>query len=1161
MAENPIKYSEFIQPDSSITDLIAQLEQLNATYTETLKAIKGEASNAKNSLTGVSGATAQHRDKIKETTVEADKLAKAEKDVAFAQSETARQLALLKKTQADANNINKLTVKLNAAAVGSYNRLSAQYSINKIKLNGMSAEERKASEAGRALETETNAIYQEMKRLQEATGKTTLNVGNYEAATLSLKEELRKNTYALAEMKLAGDDTSKAYQDLLKRTGDLKDAMGDAQNEVKNMASDTSDLDSVLSAAGAAAGGFSVYTGAMEMWGASSEDTAEAQKKLQSAIAITTGIQSIQNAIQKDSAMMMGVAKIQAYALAKAEAYKRLITIQGTSATVGATVAQKVFNAVAAANPYVLLAIALVTVVGALLLFANGTDDAAEKQKKLNEAQRAYLDLLQLESERMNKVGTERVQALEKELALAKARNASSAEVGKIEKDLADQKRKNHNMMVGFYGQEIQDLDKNQQKLYEYRKELIRLQNLKGQGKSKVKVDLELNGNVTKEKIDDAIEAIQGKVDNYGRVVEIATTIKQEKTELDTADAERRAQQVQAAKDAQKTEVDLVRKAEDAKLSLIQNAAIQQRAQTKANYARQIADLQFRLNNENNLTVKARQAINSTIVYLQQKMDQDLIEQANKVAADQRAMLRASQDIELSLMKEGGEKRRAQLNIDYQRQIEDIQTRLETEKGLTIEQRTQLNNDILNLQSQHGVALANLNSSLNIEQLNKEKDLIDMKLQTVQAGSDAEIQLRIQSLQKQRSIELAQNAQMAEDVRQKESDINAKWDALILKESSDFSQQKAMMMFDQQQQLDQSEFDLIRNSEARKTRFKLEAERDRLKKILELNKTASVKMTEAEVKTVENTIAKIGQEIDKSKSDERGKDIYGLFGLNLDDDAKEAINTSVSYAMDAVNTFLQAKVDAADQAVEASQREVEASQKRLDAEVEARNNGYASNVALAQKELDMAKKNEDKALKQKEKALKAQQAIDTITQTSSLITASAQIWASLSAIPVIGVGLALAALGVMWGSFAASKIKAAQMTKKEYGEGGLEFLDGGSHASGNDIGIGTTADGRDRRAEGGEALAIIRKSQTRKYRKLLPGIIDSLNKGTFEQKYLGAYDTGDMSMSMFNTQADLRTLERDVREIKKQGERRYFTDGKGRIIETYKNLRRIYNAN
>ena len=434
------------------------------------------------------------------------------------QSENAKQIAALKAQQSQQNNINKLTVAMNKAANGSYDQLSAQYSLNKIRLNAMSKEEREATEAGRALVEESRNIYEEMKRIQAETGKTTLNVGNYEAATMTLREEIKKNTQALAEMKLRGEESTAAYQSLLARTGELKDAMMDTSNEIKNMASDTSTLDSVLSGASAAAGGFSVFTGSMELFGAESENVEKAQKSLQATIAITTGIQSIQNAVQKDSALMMGISKIQSYALSKAEAYRRLIQIQGTSATVGATVAQRAFNLVAAANPYVLLAMALITVVGALILFARNSESAAEKKTKLNEVQKTYIESLETEADRINEVGNERVKSLEAELNIAKARGASTKEINTIEDDLAKARKLNHARMVGFYGEELKNLDQNKDKLYQYRMELARLQSAKAGGAKKIGVDLELNGNISKEKIDDAIEAIQGKIDNYGKL-------------------------------------------------------------------------------------------------------------------------------------------------------------------------------------------------------------------------------------------------------------------------------------------------------------------------------------------------------------------------------------------------------------------------------------------------------------------------------------------------------------------------------------------------------------------------------------------------------------------------------------------------------------------
>ena len=311
MADNPIKYSDFIQPDGSISDLIKQLEDLQSTYAEMVNTIKSSASAAEKAIKSVNNTTTDGQETTRKAAEEADRLAKAHDDLKKSQSENAKQIAALKAEQQQQNNINKLTVAMNKAAKGSYDQLSAQYSLNKIRLNAMSKEEREATEAGRALVEESRNIYEEMKRLQSETGKTALNVGNYEAATVTLREEIKRNTQALSEMKLRGEEGTAAYQSLLKKTGELKDTMMDTSNEIKNMASDTSTLDSVLSGASAAAGGFSVFTGSMELFGAESENVEKAQKALQASIAITTGLQAIQNAVQKDSALMMGLSKIQ----------------------------------------------------------------------------------------------------------------------------------------------------------------------------------------------------------------------------------------------------------------------------------------------------------------------------------------------------------------------------------------------------------------------------------------------------------------------------------------------------------------------------------------------------------------------------------------------------------------------------------------------------------------------------------------------------------------------------------------------------------------------------------------------------------------------------------------------------------------------------------
>lgn len=1155
---NPIKYSDLVSPDDSITKLINQLDQLSDAYMNTLKNIKSEAITVKAALEGVSGATENGRKTIRGASNDTDKLTRAARDLAFAESENAKRLAELKQAQKEANELNKLTARLNQSAEGSYNRLSAQYSINKIYLNNMTVEEREATEEGRKLVAETKAIYEEMKRLQEATGKTSLNVGNYSDAAKGLTTQIENQTKQLALLRLEGKQGTAEYQQLSKETAMLRDAVKDATDEITRMASDTSNLDAVLGLAAGASGGFAAYTGAMELFGAESEEVQEAQKKLQAVIAITTGVQAIQNAVQKQSAIMLGISRLQMAALSKAQVYNRLVTMQGTKATLAATVAQKAFNLIATANPYVLLALALVTVVGALVLFASNTDKSAKNQQKLNEAQKVWLDYLETEATEMNRVSNERVAQLNRELNIAKARNASLSETRKIEDEILAERTKAHNKSVGFYGQELDDLEANRAKLKQLNDMLVQLNNAKARGDKKVYIDVDLDGKIDKVKVDEAIEAVQGQIDNTGRAVDIAVNLKTEGADLDAERKILAAQRLQENRDAAKAETDILRKAEDARIALIKNTFDQQRAQRQAANARAIADIQLQLRTETNLTVKARKALNDQIVLLRQQLAVDMVDIANQQRAAELSAQRATQDAQIALMAEGAEKQREQLRVEYERQIQDINTRLETERGLTETQVAELLNQQLLLQQQYAKSLGELNEQITIDQMQAAADRTQLQLDAAREGSQEEINLRIQLLQQQRAIELAQNRQLAEDVRQSEADINAKYDAEVLKQTTELNQQRALMLFDQTQALEASEFDLIRNSEERKTRFRLAQEKARLQKILELNKAAGVKMTDAEVKTIENTIAKIDQEIEKSKGDERGNDIYGLFGLNLDDDQKEAISTSVSFAIEQLNSFLDAKVQAADAAVSAADKEVDASQRRLDAELEARANGYANNVAMAQKELDQAKKNQEKALKEQQKAQKAQQAIQTIQQIGNLVTASALIWSQL------GFPFAIPAIAIMWGSFAAAKIKAAQLSKsanaggsESYGDGTVEMLAGGSHQSGDDVDLGTKPDGTRRRAEGGEFFAVINKRNSRRFRRIIPDVINSLNRGTFAQKYLNAYNTDGVNVTVQQNNApDLRDLKDDVREIKEQNRRRRYTDGNGNVIEVYKNLTR-----
>ena len=121
-------------------------------------------------------------------------------------------------------------------------------------------------------------------------------------------------------------------------------------------------------------------------------------------------------------------------------------------------------------------------------------------------------------------------------------------------------------------------------------------------------------------------------------------------------------------------------------------------------------------------------------------------------------------------------------------------------------------------------------------------------------------------------------------------------------------------------------------------------------------------------------------------------------------------------------------------------------------------------------------------------------------------------------------------------------------------QGTVELLQGGSHASGHDISLGRKADGTERRAEGGEFFAVINKRNSRRYRNIIPDVIDSFNDGTFADKYQRANNSmAGYAVEMIGGGADLSRLEKGVDAIQRQGEQRRTVEGDFLVVR-YKNL-------
>lgn len=629
----------------------------------------------------------------------------------------------------------------------------------------------------------------------------------------------------------------------------------------------------------------------------------------------------------------------------------------------------------------------------------------------------------------------------------------------------------------------------------------------------------------------------------------------------------------------------LIKKANDAAAKATEDGFKQRKAQIEANYQNELAELQ-KMYSKNDDILNKRGAYAKTTLTPEQR---DKIETSNKAIGQILVNLEVAKNQELEKLehehniqmnKLAEERYQYILNLgnatadeqlDLQKKILVAQKRAEIE---AYQKRNQ--DDRIRDEDGNDIGLRLINQTY----AKKEKDLVtkhmlemyriivaglDNELEAVQSNSDEELSIKLKKLEAERKIALAENRLKPASEQVSESSIKAVFDTKVARTKGSH----ILEGFEQKQGLQKAIFDSVEHTTTQIKRFELEQEKAMWEEKVKLAEAGMLNWSKVQIDEAKQMIASINMELDKlpRKFDEILADIgeYGIGGtilkhLGFDNEAIDAFGTVFDAIKDNISSLIDAWNEAAQAAVDAADKQVEAAKSVLDAELEARNNGYANSVVTAQKELALSRKKREEAIKEKEKAQKAQLAIDTITQTSSLITATAQLWSSVGGVPIIGPALALAAIATMWGSFAAAKIKAAQVASQseQYGEGGLEFLEGGSHASGNDIDLGVENKRHRRmRAEGGEALAIISKKRTRQYRDILPGIIESLNKGTFEQSYMQSFAAPvELQLAGFSQSTDISRLEQDVSRIKEELGYRYYSEPDRTIIKKG-NLTRI----
>ncbi|WBS75650.1 hypothetical protein PF438_03980 [Elizabethkingia meningoseptica] len=267
--------------------------------------------------------------------------------------------------------------------------LESQYKALQKQIENMAPGKAKLAVMGEAAGIAKD-IEAEKKALTELEERVKSNAQEHE----SLRSKLTKAKNEMAELIDKGQKNSAQYEELKRKAKEYQNALKEVEDEMNAIAGSRA-LDVLIGTMGIASGVLSTGAGAMALFGAESENLEKIMVKLQAVMAVAIGVQQIANTLNKEGALIQGIVALQAMARSRAEAL-------ATKGTWSAVVAQKAYNLVASANPYVLLAVAITTLVGALYLMSKASDRAKTDQEELNKAMQdsisdAAKELTQLE--------------------------------------------------------------------------------------------------------------------------------------------------------------------------------------------------------------------------------------------------------------------------------------------------------------------------------------------------------------------------------------------------------------------------------------------------------------------------------------------------------------------------------------------------------------------------------------------------------------------------------------------------------------------------------------------------------------------------------------------------------------------------------------------
>lgn len=131
--------------------------------------------------------------------------------------------------------------------------------------------------------------------------------------------------------------------------------------------------------------------------------------------------------------------------------------------------------------------------------------------------------------------------------------------------------------------------------------------------------------------------------------------------------------------------------------------------------------------------------------------------------------IRKAEDLLSQIVVKNLEERRKEIERQYDRQIEDLQKRLATEKNLTVKAKQAINVQIQTLEQIKAKKITELETQFRDDDIKREQTYIEMRLEMVKKGSDEEYQLKMSKIENERqlAIDEANQAIVSEEEKQR----------------------------------------------------------------------------------------------------------------------------------------------------------------------------------------------------------------------------------------------------------------------------------------------------------------------------------------------------------------------------------------------------------